>query len=320
MKRKMTIILLVITLPLIAQIKQEKSQKSKAEIEFEILKDRYKELDVKRNELYETLKTERKNHQDFVENIYIILSGVIGLLALIVSAILSYLGFSNRKGLKEYKKELQKNAFDEVTRLKNESLKNVNNKIASINSDINKKLLDIKRNIQSESDKRTKNISNEMINKISKILDESPAIVEDLINGKMSINHAKNSNEVDIIGDNRTVANDIYSQLKAYGFKVNDNIHIYSNKEELYSIIEKNKSQIRFFVGLNGSGKELIDNLNQKSEILNKSYNFYLGEGFFPSGDWIANFARTKSTIYQNLLDLLRYIEYRKNITQQVLN
>ena len=110
----------------------------------------------------------------------------------------------------------------------------------------------------------------------------------------------------------------IDTQLRYYGFKVID--HVEFDEERIPLKIGNTSNASVVFIVDPTEYKESIKNTPfceslKPSEHLERGANyFYLGAGRFPeSKDYTSNFARTPSTVYQNMLDLLRYIEFKKS-------
>jgi hypothetical protein len=106
----------------------------------------------------------------------------------------------------------------------------------------------------------------------------------------------------------------IKEQLEYYGFNVlNDFIIDETNQFEM----SPNFFSVIFFVDptKKPDPQKNTDFCMVVGERLEKGANyFYLGEGSFPTENCTCNFAQTPSTVYQNLLDLFRYIEFKKSV------
>lgn len=315
MKKIFTLILFAfITIIAIGQDKKETlNNGSPVEKEYSLLKAQYSEilkqqgqLENKRNELYKTLKEERKNHQDFVQNIYLWVSIFISIIGVALGTIISFLGYKTRKEVKE--------KIDEYKiQLINESQEKLEAHKIKLDNDAKEKL---------ESHK------NEIVIQCSKLLSENPFHIKELIDERISDYEVKQNNKIQLIyhKDESESMNKIYNQLKYYGFILGESIPFsdynqipYENYSEdiVYFIIdnnEKDESNKKPTFNIPTNLCFELNNGNHNNTPLQKCNIFYQGDSFLTFKAKQQNFAKTPTTIYNNLMDLLRYVEYEKKI------
>lgn len=264
---------------------QQTNSVSKSETEFEILKDQYQklldqqvELEKERAQITTELKEERINHQDFVEGIY-------KWIAVFISVVVAILGFF---GWKEYKK-----ALADIERKTTEAIRKESERLET----------DAKEKLQSHT--------NQLILDVSRLINRNPDSIKEMIDRRINDYVAKQNNPICLY---HTAGDGIDEQLKAYDYNIIESYEINSDEEPSQYISYKNASVV--FIANPHSDKEKGDEFcNRLNKLVIKDSNyFYLGKyGTFTDNVSDSNFARTAATVEHNLLDLLRYIEFKKS-------
>lgn len=292
MKQTITIVLLILTLGVSANKKQNFQKKSKAEIESvkveelerqcHILNEKIIELDsIYRSDIV-LLKSTRQEHFNTIESAYSFLKWFVSILSLVVVGFATYFGFSNKKSLNEYKKEMKEEAQTEI-----------------------------------------KKITNKFVSEVAQVIKRNPEALDDVIAEKLSDCLAKSNNSICLVHSDNSEMKSIKYQLVSYGFNNMTDKQFDSPDDINEKFLEAIQSNVIFFIDTTDHVKinndkdstELCNYLwSNKTVLKNRNY-FYLGSAVFPfhkEQKYIVNYAKSKSTVYQNLLDLLRYIEYKK--------
>lgn len=285
--KRIIIAFIVATLALSYQVNaQQTNAVSKSETEFEILKDQYQklvnqqvELEKERAQITTELKEERKNHQDFVEGIY-------KWIAVFISAVVAILGFF---GWKEYKK-----ALADIERKTTEAIRKESERLET----------DAKEKLQS--------LTNQLILDVSRLINRNPDSIKEMIDRKIYDYDVKQNNPICLY---HTAEDGVDEQLKAYDYNIIESYEINSDDEPSQYISYKDASVV--FIANpyseENSANSFCTNLDNK--VKSDVNYFYLGAGRFDSNNKVQfkNFANTPITVEHNLLDLLRYIEYKKH-------
>ena len=261
---------------------QQTKTESKSEITF--LKEQYQELldqqvklEEKREQMITDLKNEREKYLDFIEVIVRIFAGIV----VIIGSIAAFLGWNE---FKKIRKDIERTTADALQK-EGERL-------------------------EKEAKEKLKCYTNEIILNISKLIERNPASLKDMIDQKISDYEAKQNNPICLY---HTDGDKIEEQLKAYDFKIIETNEIKPEEEPAQYLSSKDASVV-FIVDPYSEKKEVIEFCNRLKEKVSKDTNyFYLGNGHFEGKVHLSNYASTPITVEHNLLDLLRYIEFKKS-------
>ncbi|MFA8300753.1 MAG: hypothetical protein ACEPOV_11360 [Hyphomicrobiales bacterium] len=315
MKKTFTLILFAFIT--IIAIGQNNKTKSTTEKEFEIIKGQYNGL-IKKYETLENrhttatkelndlrtgfLKDVNEENHKFVNNIYLWGSAILAIISFI-------LGFFNMKTKKEIKEKIE----EYKTQLTNESYKELDTH---------------KLKLEENAKKEIEAYKNEIVIQCSKLLNENPFHIKELIEERISDYEVKQNNKIQIVyhKDEIESMNKLYKQLKFYGFNLGNSIP-YSDYKQIpyndysediiYFIQDNNKKDESNKKPIYNTPTNLcleLNNGNHNNTPLQKCNIFYQGDSHLTFKTKQQNFAKTPTTIYNNLMDLLRYVEYEKKI------
>lgn len=171
------------------------------------------------------------------------------------------------------------------------------------------------KNAKKEFEKKSKEQTKKTSEDIARILGQDPKSIKQLITTKIASSEAKRNNSIVFYykkGEGEE--QDIINQLKYYGFIISKSIEI---DNSFIENLKCNEKSVQFILDLKGNAENDLIKMKNNASNLKKCKLFYLGKHFFSKDlDWTMNFSSSPSTLYNNLLDLLRYIDYL-NITKE---
>jgi hypothetical protein len=263
---------------------QQTKTESKSKIEYTILKEQYQKLldqqvklEGKREHMIRDLKNEREKYLNFIETIISIFTSMI----LILGSVAVFFGWN------EFKK-IRKDIEQKTTEL----------------------LQKERERLENEAKEKLKCYSNEIILNISKLIERNPASIKDLINQKISDYEAKQNNPICLY---HTEGDGIDKQLKIYDFQIIETYEIKA-EEEPKRYCSFQDASVVFIANPYSEDKDASDFCSNLKQKVNEDGNyFYLGKSRFDAKVHFSNCASTPITIEHNLLDLLRYIEFKKS-------
>lgn len=260
---------------------QQPNKVSKSETEFEILKDQYQkllnqqvELEKERGKMIDELKSEREKYLNFMELIIGICSGILVLLG----AIATFTGWKTRSDIKKQLADIERKTTETI-RKESERLET-----------------DAKEKLQSHT--------NQLILDVSRLINRNPDSIKEMIDRRINDYEAKQNNPICLY---HTAGDGIDEQLKAYDFNIIESYEINHEEEPTQYISYKNASVV-FIADTTGKFSNGL-----KDKVSADANYFYLGSGRFDGDVRLKNFANTPIAVEHNLLDLLRYIEFKKS-------
>lgn len=254
---------------------QEELKKDKiSELEGKI--EQLEEKLAKRDSLYESHLTlileERQKFVDFIEHSVNIMQYTLGAASVILGIIFAFFGFNQKKHLKKYADEAQK-----------------------------------------EARRKLKEARDKIVLEISSIIKKDPAIIKSVIDDRVKDAELKKKVSIRLFEfskDNPKLRN-IKLQLIKFGI---ENIHEeLINPEEIITKLTNTKEDIAFLIDFDGKN-QAMDLLNKKLDFSKKDRPcfFYAGKGRFPSEKVkFSNYCNSEITIYQNLMDLIRFMDFK---------
>lgn len=277
--KQIILALIVATLALTFSVNaQQTNTVSKSETEFEILKDQYQKLLDQQVELEKEraqITTELKEER---ENHQDFVEGIYRWLSVIILLIV---GIATFFGWKEYKK-----ALADIERKTTEAIRKESERLET----------DAKEKLQSHT--------NQLILDVSRLINRNPDSIKEMIHRRINDYVAKQNNPICLY---HTAGDGIDEQLKAYDFNIIESYEINHEEEPTQYISYKNASVV-FIADTTGKFSNGL-----KDKVSADANYFYLGSGRFDGDVRLKNFANTPIAVEHNLLDLLRYIEFKKS-------
>lgn len=251
--------------------------------QYEFLKEQQNEVKKEYEAITEELKEERQNHQNFVKWVYTVTASLFTGLGIAVLVIVFRYQTNSRKDAETRIDEIQQSAESTV-----------NNK--------------------------TEEIKNDAIIKIANAAQENPEIIREIVDDRMRDLALKKDVKIGLIyhNDDEEDKNNLITQLHDYNVNVTKkNIQEYPVNPEYTPLPEDffDKKEEHVFFILDLTENKITKYLNQKlkdESIQNKGF-FYMGKSKFEpeNAHLIVNFSNSPSTLYQNFMDLLRYLHFR---------
>lgn len=280
MKKYIVVTFLVMCMSFSVANAQTKPFASKDEIEYSILKDQYQKLldkqvviENERKQMIEDLKSERENYLNFMELIISICAGIL----ILLGTFATFMGWKTRKDIEQKISESLQKERDRLEEGAKEKLQNYSNKL----------ILDV-----------------------SRLINQNPNSLKEVIDKKISDYDARQNNTICLY---HTSGDRIDELLNSYDFKIVENYEIKKEQSSMKFCSYKNASVI-FITDPNSQKDEIKSFCDKLKEQVQKEANyFYLGKGRFSAEVHLSNFASTPITVEHNLMDLLKYIEFERS-------
>lgn len=257
---------------------QQSNTALKSETEFQILKEQYQKL-LDQQVTFEKERVQiTRELKEERKNHQDFVEGIyrwLSVIILLIGGIATFLGW------KEYKK-----ALADIERKTTEAIRKESERLT----------VDAKEKLHS--------LSNQLILDVSRLINRNPDSIKEMIDSRISDYEARQNNPICLY---HTAGDGIDEQLKVYDFNIIESYEINQEEEPIQYISYKNAS-IVFIADTTG---KFINNLNDKTS--SDTNYFYLGPGYFKGNARLKNFASTPIAVEHNLLDLLRYIEFKKS-------
>jgi hypothetical protein len=232
-----------------------------------------------RDALYEShlkdIQSERNSFVSFIESNINCFKWILSIATAFVLGLLGFFGWKHGKTMKEYKAELKEDAERELRKARDKA-----------------------------------------ILEISSMIEKDPMVVKSVIDERLKDAELKKKMSICLIYSDASKISTIKMQLLKFGIE-----NITEKKLETSALTVNEfkaiSSDILFIIDhLEGKKTDIQDQLKKELEGCKEKLPafFYLGKNNFPRDNdkIISNACRTESTIYQNLLDLMRYVDFKK--------
>jgi hypothetical protein len=238
---------------------------------------------TERDALYENhlkdIQAERNSFVSFIESNINCFKWILSIATAFVLGLLGFFGWKHGKTMKEYKSELKEDAERELRKARDKA-----------------------------------------ILEISSMIKKDPMVVKSVMDERLKDAELKKKMSICLLYSDEQEKNKVELQLLKFGIenvteqsfeKVGElsNDKIEKVKENILFIIDSSKDEEKS----DKKNTQLCFHVGDNKSILNGRNVFYKGSGTFPnSSEYTSNFAKTNVTIYQNLLDLMRYIDFKQ--------
>lgn len=232
---------------------------------------------AERDSLYESqmgkIQEERQHFISFIESNFKIFHLIVGVGSGLIIFILSFLGVKQGKSLKKYATGFKKDARRELRVARDRT-------ILEISSAINK----------------------------------DPMVVKSVMDERVKDAELKKRYSIRIFYSEERKKNSIKLQLEKFGIeRIKEEL---IKPEELTAQkFQKTVEDVAFIIDFNESN-DIVEQLKKELKAYSKNWPcfFYAGKNSFPrdNSNITFNACSSEITIYQNLIDLLRYIDFRK--------
>jgi hypothetical protein len=237
-----------------------------------------------RDDLYEShlnkIQTERNSFVSFIESNINCFKWILSIATAFVLGLLGFFGWKHGKSLKEYKAELKEDAERELRKARDKA-----------------------------------------ILEISSLIEKDPRVVKSVIDERLKDAELKKKMSICLIYSDYSKITDLKLQLLKFGI---ENITELKLKIPAFTVanFKKKLSDIVFIIDhLEEKKTDIEDQLKEELKECKDKLPafFYLGKNIFPRDNdkIISNACRTESTIYQNLLDLMRYVDFCQGTSLQ---
>ena len=266
------IIVLCSSFSVIAQETSQKNNISELENKIELLEEKL----AQRDSLYEShlnlILEERQKFVDFIEHSFNITYNTVVAASVILVIIFTCLGFNQKKHLKKYADEVKKEAKQELQKARDS-----------------------------------------MVCEISSSIKKDPEIIKSVIDDRVKDAELKNKVSIRLFAFSEYELKLRNIELQLIKFGIENIQEEFINPEEIITKLKNTREDIAFLIDFDKE-KQVSNLLNEKLDSYKKDRPcfFYAGKGKFPSEKVkYSNYCNSEITIYQNLMDLIRFMDFK---------